>query len=114
MLRPALAAVFLALLGTTAFSGRLPPALPVLYLAASAASFAIYARDKSAARNGRRRVRENSLHLLALAGGWPGALVAQATLRHKTRKPSFQLAFWATVALNCAALAWLFGRYGAA
>ncbi|MGD9578618.1 MAG: DUF1294 domain-containing protein, partial [Syntrophorhabdus sp.] len=33
--------------------------------------------DKSAARNERWRTQESRLHLFALIGGWPGALVAQ-------------------------------------
>ena len=45
--------------------------------------------------------------LLALIGGWPGALVAQQVFRHKSRKVVFQFALWTTVALNCGALIWL-------
>jgi uncharacterized membrane protein YsdA (DUF1294 family) len=78
----------------------------VLYLAASAASIVVYAVDKSAARDGRWRARESTLHLLAVIGGWPGALVAQRLFRHKSRKPSFQAAFLLTVVLNCALLVW--------
>lgn len=78
----------------------------VLYLAASAASLVVYAVDKSAARHDRWRVSESTLHLLALIGGWPGALVAQWLFRHKSRKASFQAAFALTVVLNCAFLWW--------
>jgi uncharacterized membrane protein YsdA (DUF1294 family) len=46
------------------------------------------------------------LHLLSLAGGWPGALVAQRAFRHKTQKLSFKIVLWAIVAAHCAALAW--------
>ena len=60
----------------------------------------VYALDKSAARRGRRRMSERTLLLLGLLGGWPAALVAQQLLRHKTSKRSFQLAFWATVAID--------------
>jgi uncharacterized membrane protein YsdA (DUF1294 family) len=38
--------------------------------------------------------------LLALAGGWPGALLAQQLLRHKTSKPGFIAMFWFTVLIN--------------
>lgn len=69
-------------------------------------TFAAYAVDKSAARHGARRVRERTLHLLALLGGWPGALLAQQLLRHKTVKPGFRLVFWFTVLSNVAAV-WL-------
>ena len=30
-------------------------------------------------------------------GGWPGAMLAQRTLRHKTQKQSFKVTYWATV-----------------
>ena len=87
--------------------GRIPLAVPVVYALASAAAFAVYAADKSAARRGAWRTPEITLHALAVAGGWPGALMAQGALRHKNRKPAFQVAFWVTVTVNCAVLAWL-------
>ena len=83
-----------------------PNGILVLYLAASAVSIAVYAVDKSAARHGRWRASERTLHLLALIGGWPGALVAQRIFRHKSRKASFQATFVLTVVLNCALLLW--------
>jgi uncharacterized membrane protein YsdA (DUF1294 family) len=82
------------------------------YAAASAIAFVVYAIDKSAAVHGRRRIRESTLHLLALVGGWPGALAAQRLLRHKSRKPAFQRVYWTTVVLNCAMLACLFSERG--
>lgn len=78
---------------------------PLIYLAASSAAFAAYAWDKYAARNGRERVAESTLHLLALIGGWPGALLAQRVLRHKTRKQPFRAVCLATVLVNCLLLA---------
>jgi uncharacterized membrane protein YsdA (DUF1294 family) len=42
-------------------------------------------------------VPERTLHLLALLGGWPGAILGQRHFRHKTRKVSFLFAFWAVV-----------------
>ena len=70
-------------------------------------AFITYALDKAAARAGRWRTQESTLHLLALIGGWPGALLAQRQFRHKTAKTSFLVIFWATVLLNCGALGWL-------
>jgi uncharacterized membrane protein YsdA (DUF1294 family) len=78
-----------------------------VYLLSSVALFAIYGMDKAAARKGLRRVPEVSLHVMALLGGWPGALVAQRVFHHKTRKQPFQTIFWCTVVANCAGLAWL-------
>lgn len=97
------------LLGAT-FGFGLPPAVAMAYLAASTACFAAYAFDKSAARAGARRTPERTLLLLGLAGGWPGAVLAQQWLRHKTRKQPFQSLFWLSVAahaLLAGALAWL-------
>jgi uncharacterized membrane protein YsdA (DUF1294 family) len=80
-------------------------AVAVLYLALSVTAFTLYGVDKRAARGRRRRIPERTLHLVAFAGGWPGALAAQRTFRHKTRKRRFQVIFWSGVLLNCAALA---------
>ena len=38
--------------------------------------------------------------LLGLVGGWPGGLLAQQWLRHKTSKVSFQWKFHVSVAVN--------------
>ncbi|MDC8756531.1 DUF1294 domain-containing protein [Janthinobacterium fluminis] len=75
------------------------------YLAASALCLILYAVDKSAAKGGRRRTPERTLLLCGLACGWPGAVLAQQWLRHKSSKKSFRLKFWGTVALNVAAFA---------
>jgi uncharacterized membrane protein YsdA (DUF1294 family) len=101
-----IATLFVALLCGLAARGTLPVWVPALYMAASVAAVTVYAIDKSAAERGAWRTRERTLHLLALIGGWPGALVAQTVLRHKSRKLSFRFAFWATVILNCAVLLW--------
>jgi uncharacterized membrane protein YsdA (DUF1294 family) len=100
------AVLFLAAICGLAARGTLPLAVAVVYLAASTAAVIAYGLDKSAAESGAWRTRERTLHVLALLGGWPGALVAQRMFRHKSRKLSFQVAFWVTVALNCAALVW--------
>lgn len=76
-----------------------------LVLGLNVVTAAAYAVDKRAARRGRRRVRERTLLALGLAGGWPGALVAQRTLRHKTAKRSFRRAFAGTVVANLAIVA---------
>jgi uncharacterized membrane protein YsdA (DUF1294 family)/cold shock CspA family protein len=80
-----------------------PGWVAALYLGTSAICCLAYATDKSAASAGRWRVSESTLLTLGLMGGWPGAIVAQQVLRHKTVKARFQFAFWGTVALNVAA-----------
>lgn len=70
------------------------------YAAASLISFGQYWHDKTRALNGGRRTPENSLHLVELLGGWPGAWLAQQNFRHKTRKASYQWVFWTIVAAH--------------
>ena len=78
-----------------------PAVLPLLYLLVSCASYLMYGFDKEVAgRAGWRRTPEATLHLLDLAGGWPGGLIAQHVARHKTAKASFQRGFWVTVVVN--------------
>lgn len=95
---------FMVLLLASAWLGQPPPAVALLYFGASVLTFALYAQDKAAARRGAWRTPESTLHFLALAGGWPGALVAQQLLRHKSRKAKFRAVFWATVLANVAGL----------
>ncbi|MDI2589969.1 DUF1294 domain-containing protein [Pseudomonas sp. 681] len=66
----------------------------------SVLAFFLYWSDKRKARADAWRTPENVLHALELAGGWPGALIAQQVFRHKTRKVSFQLVFWLIVAVH--------------
>lgn len=68
----------------------------------SLASFAAYGLDKRRAAAGGRRVPERALHLLALLGGWPGAIFGQRHFRHKTRKVPFLIAFWAVAVMHVA------------
>jgi len=101
------AVVFLAAIGVSAVTGKLSRILLMGYVALSLVTFVAYAIDKSAAKRGAWRTGEGTLLFLGLAGGWPGALIAQQLLRHKSRKTSFRTVFWITVLMNCAALAWL-------
>ena len=99
-----LALSFLIGLAALAGAGWLEMSWLVLYYGASLITYSCYSRDKMAALDGRRRTREWRLHLMSLIGGWPGALIAQVHLRHKTRKTSFVVRYWLTVILNCIAL----------
>ncbi|MBT2341142.1 MULTISPECIES: DUF1294 domain-containing protein [Pseudomonas] len=70
------------------------------YGVVSGVAFLLYWNDKRKARADAWRTPENVLHAVELAGGWPGALLAQQVFRHKTRKVSFQVAFWFIVLLH--------------
>lgn len=94
-------------LATAAYLGRIPPLVALVYAGMSLIAFLAYGLDKSAARTHRWRTQESTLHLFELLGGWPGALIAQGSFRHKTRKLSFQISFWLVVAVNLGGLAWL-------
>ncbi len=78
------------------------------YLVVNVAVGLVLIADKAAARAGSRRVPERTLHLLALAGGWPASAVVQRLVRHKTRKGGFQVVFWFCAAAHCAAV---YGAY---
>lgn len=90
-----------------AYLNRIPPLVALVYTGMSLIAFVAYGLDKSAARTNRWRTQESTLHLFEFLGGWPGALIAQGSFHHKTRKLSFQIAFWLVVALNLGGLAWL-------
>ncbi len=82
------------------------------YGALSLLALVIYAVDKRAAQKDQQRIPEFNLHLLALFGGWPGALVARHALRHKTRKQPFRTIFWILVVVNIGLLILLFTPMG--
>ena len=97
---------FLIFISGLAAARRLPWIAPLVYLVASVVTIVAYALDKNAAMTGRWRTQESTLHLLALAGGWPGAWIAQLLFRHKTRKTRFQALFLGTVLLHVVVLSW--------
>ncbi|WP_458524707.1 DUF1294 domain-containing protein [Onishia taeanensis] len=85
-------------------AGKFPAFLLWILAGMSAVTFVLYGLDKWAAKRETQRTAENTLHLCALLGGWPGALLAQQVFRHKSSKRSLQIAFWFTVLLNCGVL----------
>jgi uncharacterized membrane protein YsdA (DUF1294 family) len=64
-------------------------------------TFVVYRFDKwkaPRAENGKGRIREHVLHLLAAVGGSPGAFLGMiAYPRHKTKDCRFQFWFWLIV-----------------
>ena len=94
----------LLLLTIAALLQKVPDFVLLLYLAMSILAYSLYAYDKKAAQRGRWRISEQTLQQVAFLGGWPGALIAQTRLHHKTVKPRFQAAFWLMVAFNIGGL----------
>jgi uncharacterized membrane protein YsdA (DUF1294 family) len=99
------AVLFMGALLAAGIAGVLPLPVVAWYALASGITFLFYAADKSAAMRRQPRTRERTLHCCAVAGGWPGAALAQGLLRHKTRKQPFRTVFMITALLNCALLA---------
>ena len=73
----------------------------------NAMTYWMYAQDKEAALMGKRRVPEQTLHILSFLGGWPTAWLAQEKLRHKTQKQPFRKIYFCTIALNILLILWL-------
>lgn len=94
---------FLVFLLVAALVWRVPGWVALVYVAMSLVCFAAYWLDKRAARAGAWRIPESWLLLLGFAAGWPGALIAQQRLRHKSVKAAFRVAFWLSVVANLAA-----------
>lgn len=69
-------------------------------LLSSVTTFILYGWDKRQARLDGWRVPEKRLHLLELVGGWPGAILGQQLLRHKSSKESFLRVFMGILALH--------------
>ncbi len=76
------------------------PVLIGTYVLMSVLTYWIYWLDKQRALADQSRISGWQLHLLALLGGWPGALCAQQVLRHKTRNMGFVFSFWFIVLIH--------------
>lgn len=68
-------------------------------------TFLFYGFDKHRALKNQSRIPESVLHLLALAGATPAALLGQIIFNHKTRKRKFRLIFFLILALQINLLA---------
>lgn len=108
------ALTFIVLIATASYMSYTPRFVLWIYLGASLITFLIYAKDKSAAKKGKWRTSEQTLHVYSFLCGWPGALLAQQWLRHKSQKKSFRIVFWLTVVLNLGLLVWTHTNHGKA
>ena len=101
----------IALCGSFYFN-YLPPIIFLIFIISSIFTYLVYAKDKKAAQNDEWRTSESTLHLYSLFFGWPGAIVAQQMLRHKSKKQSFRVTFMFTVLINVALLAGIHTHQG--
>ena len=102
-----LAGLFFTFVGWLVLLNKLSVQSLYTYVALSLFTFAMYANDKVAAKAGRWRISEYKLHVFELVGGWPGAMIAQSALRHKSKKQSFRFVYWLMVIANCYFLYWI-------
>ena len=109
-----LAVIFLIIIGISTLPKSIPLLILPLYFLISIFTYIMYAIDKSSARNGNWRTPESTLHFLSLIGGWPGAIIAQQKLRHKSKKEGFRMVFWVTVIVNISIFIWLHSSNGSA
>lgn len=94
--------------------GLAPLALPILYIGCSIVAFLAYAHDKSCAETGEWRIPEGQLHMMEFVFGWPGAIIAQEELRHKSVKTEFRQMFMLASAANVACVGtalWISNRF---
>jgi len=87
-----------------------PAVLAAVLLGLNVVSYALFAVDKRRARRGARRIPESTLLVSALVSGTAGAWLAVRTLRHKTRKRSFQAWLLLATLADVAVVAWLVSR----
>jgi uncharacterized membrane protein YsdA (DUF1294 family) len=73
-------------------------------ISVNAIALVLYGFDKRQAIAGGTRIPEATLHIVALLGGSPGALLGQELFRHKTRKRVFRLVLAAIFLLQAGTL----------
>lgn len=70
-------------------------------------TFLTMRHDKKQAQNRGQRVPENTLWLLALFGGGPGAYAGMQIFRHKTKHTSFRVGFLILAVLQLVLIIWI-------
>jgi uncharacterized membrane protein YsdA (DUF1294 family) len=77
---------------------------------ASLITFLVYGYDKAQAKKGGWRTPEKVLHILALAGGFPGGWAGRSVFHHKTNKGFFTFVLTVSTLLHLAGCCWLVFR----
>lgn len=88
----------------TMVSALIQPWLTAVFLSLNLLTISLYYLDKRAAIKSSRRISEKTLHLCALFGGWPAALLGQFHFRHKTQKKPFIRILWCCIVVNIAVI----------
>lgn len=78
----------------------------LLTVVCSGITFVLTAVDKRRAVKEQPRISERTLHVLAAAGGWPGAYLARRLFRHKTLKAAFRAVSWVIIAVHAILIAY--------
>ncbi len=82
-------------------------ALRAVFVGLNVATMLAYGYDKYVSQTRGRRLPEAALHIMAAAGGTPGAFIGQLVFRHKTRDRRFRQVFWSIAAVQLVVLlAW--------
>ena len=102
---------YILVLTVLTLTGLLHSLLLLLISLMNALSYWLYAQDKEAAQLGHRRIPEQSLHLVAVLGGWPAAWLAQEKMRHKTQKQPFRKIYFCTIGLNILLILWFISPF---
>lgn len=92
--------LFLLILVFFSLTGILSSLFLSVYLSMSLITFCFFVFDKRASINAQSRIRERTLFSLILFCGWPGALLAQQLIRHKSVKIRFIQLSWSLVIIN--------------
>ena len=85
--------------------------LGLYLLAVNLTAFFLMGADKRRARRGAWRISEKTLFLPALLGGALGGTLGMYIFRHKTKHWRFRLGFPLLLALQLAALCWLYRHF---
>ena len=108
----AISLCFMLAISVLALVNKLPIFVLYLYCILSIIAFAFYKTDKFAAQQGHWRTPEKVLFVLSLLGGWPGGLISQQLIAHKSSKLSFRIKHSLMIILNLLMFAWLFTEQG--
>lgn len=79
-----------------------------IYIYVSILTYLAYAMDKRRAWLSQWRIAEGLLHVLELAGGWPGALFALHFKNHKISKLKYKIELWGIMFVHVCLWAYLY------